>query len=182
MKRSHSKDISEKIPVKQKTVVTDVTNEKQQKKASKRVKNSNFVFTINTNIRMDRDDDDLPLFCKKLKRSCDKMFNSLEDIVLFLEPEHSWSLKHVKKAECQAFIERGEQYDQVHAHCIIAIQHYSKIRLNRILMKELMCQELGVKNIYLSRIQVLRNSSTADLENFVEYAKKNYRKYKKIVE
>lgn len=101
------------------------------------------------------------------------MFDHIGDYITFLEPGHKWTKEYIKKSECESNIERGEKTDTIHAHIFVGISHYSKIQLDRKKIKEKICDDLGLKNIYISKIIVLRHNTNADRENFLEYARKN---------
>jgi hypothetical protein len=153
-----------KPKVKKRVRITDVRNPIQNKKA-KRPKNSNFVFTINTNVRIGPYEEGLEDFCRKLRDCMYDMFEHLDNYVDFLEPEHSWIKEHVKKAECESEVERGEKLDQIHCHVFIGVAHYSKIRLNRQAIRNKVCQDMALNNVYISKILVLQKSTNSDLEN-----------------
>jgi hypothetical protein len=90
-----------------------------------------------------------------------------------LEPEHEWDTDRIKKGECECEVERGEKYDQIHAHVFIGISHYSKLQLNRKEIYDKICEYMELPSIYISRIQILRHSAETDRERWLAYAHKN---------
>lgn len=172
---SFSESEDEPIEVKKKIKLTNIKSEKQEKKAKKRVKNSNFVFTVNLNVRIGPYEQKLEGFCKKYEKCWDDIYSNLGEYIEFQQEGAEWTPEYVRKAQTQCFIERGEKYDQIHSHNFVGISHYSKIHLDRQKIKEKICGDMGLKNIYISQIKVLRKSTEADLENWIEYAQKNYK-------
>jgi hypothetical protein len=162
------------IKVVKKVKTTGVKNSKQQKKAKgPRIRNSNLVWTFNTNQRIGPYEERLEPYCEKFNECMNELYNNIQEYVIFLEPGHEWSRKYIKRVECKTYIERGEKFDQIHGHNFVGIAHYSKIHLDRAAMKEFVCKYMGLENIYMSRIKVFRNSTSADLENWLAYARKN---------
>lgn len=171
-------DSESEIEVVKTSRISDVTN-KEQKKKGKRIKNSNFVFTINTNRQLGADDEELLPFCRKLKDVIDKnIFDKIEEHIVFLEPGHSWEKRYVKKAECDSNVERGDKFDQVHAHLFVGVSHYSKIRLNTSSIRQVLMKKLDLSGVYISKPKVLRGSTAGDLQRWLEYSRKNLKEKK----
>ncbi len=115
-------------------------------------------------------------FCDDLRQSMEDIFSNLHDYVKILNPEDEWSRSFIKKTECDSVVERGEKYDQIHCHCFIGISHYTKLQLDRKEIHDKICEDLGLKSVYLSKITVLRRSTNQDLENWISYTEKNLNK------
>jgi hypothetical protein len=135
---------SDSPPVKIRSKVSNV-RAKQKKKPERRIKHSNFIFTINTNQRIGPYDERLEEFCDSLKDCMSDIFSNLHDYVKILEPDHEWSREYIKKAECDSVVERGEKFDQIHCHCFIGISHYSKLQLDRKEIHDRICSDLDLK-------------------------------------
>jgi hypothetical protein len=96
MSKRKKDDIPEDVPISHKTIVTNV-KAKQHKKPKKIIKNSNFVFTINTNQRIGPYEERLEEFCTHLRNCIDDIFENIHDYIIILEPSHEWSLDFIKK-------------------------------------------------------------------------------------
>jgi hypothetical protein len=161
------------VPVNIKSEVSDVTNPIQRKKAPKRISHSNFIFTVNTNQRYGPYEEGLEEFSEQLRACMEDIFCNLHDYVIILEPDHKWSTKYIKKGDCDSVVERSENNDTVHAHVFVGLSHYTKVKLNIQALRNKICEDMNLKDIYMSRIKALRKTADSDLERWKEYSHKN---------
>ena len=168
----------EPVPIHSRVEVTNVHKEKQEKKSQekRRLVNSNFVFTINTNRRIGPYEEGLDEFCQQFQGCIDDIFQHVGNFLVILPEGHTFSRQYFKSVNPECYIERAESNDSIHGHLFIGIQHYSKIRLNRDKLRDKICHDLDLKGIYISKIGVLRNTFSTDLENWLDYCKKNMKK------
>lgn len=104
-------------------------NVSKKQKQKTRLRHSNWVITVNTNLAFpDRDDNGMQVVIKrlkhKLKELCD--LEKLGSMIAFADPTHSWKenyIKHIDKL--LPAIEVGRKQHQVHAHFQIFQYRYS---------------------------------------------------------
>jgi uncharacterized protein YecE (DUF72 family) len=171
------------VPVKYRTSVTNVSG-KQRKKPVKRVKHSNFAITVNTNQQIGPYEERLEPFCEQLEEcfkvsvshyptySRKDIFENLHDYVCVLDPEHEWERERVKRTDCETEVERGGKMNQIHAHALICVTHYTKVQLNIKELRAKICKDMGLKNVYI-QIKILRGSPGSDRQRWQDYIRKN---------
>src|ERR1700761_550782 len=135
-------------------IVTEVSNKEQEhhaKKPRKQLKHSIMHVMVNTNKQYNPESHQLIEECQKLESAANHFTveANLIPYIVFSNPEHSYD-SHVKEAQVFGGVERGELHDQVHLHLMVAIHHYSNIKLDIKKMKQHFLEsqpELG--NIYI---------------------------------
>lgn len=131
-----------------------------------RVRHSNFLVTINTNVRPTADDiDDL---ASSLDGAIQEFLtpDGLRQTINVLEPNVRLNRASVRDVEAEYAIEVGEKAKggRVHAHCIIKVSHTTKIRMDGKKITELITSQMdssAVKNVYVN-IKLLNTGAYAE--------------------
>lgn len=155
-----------------KTFVSDLSNRQKRKKDSpprkkRQTKNSNIALMINTNIPIGEFDEDLYPFANRLNQSIKEIGNNIEDYIMILEPDHD--LSYIKSVQFLSSVERAPTTDKIHAHILVCIKHYTRVRLNTFAMREKIMNDLELKGLYISHPVVMRNSAERDIARWRNY-------------
>lgn len=103
---------------------------KIEKPGSRRVRTSNFLITMNTNIRFDPEE--AHTYAPKLYELADGLFGSDENIrryVKFLDGG-DWSMIESMELTSKVEIGRNSRGSRLHLHVGLKIRHHSKIHLD----------------------------------------------------
>jgi tRNA nucleotidyltransferase (CCA-adding enzyme) len=139
-------------------VQTDIKIHEAVKDAPKDVKKrklrrTNLFFTINTNKSYndmdERRDDAQKEFVKALEKWLDRKI--IGEYIIFTDKfkHHSYTSEYFKQVKIDIVPEFGPERGFLHIHGVIAIAHRSSIRFNFQLLKERLCKELNLPNIYM---------------------------------
>ena len=143
------------VPIVSDSKVTNVRGQ-QNKKATKRIKNSNFVLLINPNRKIGPYEEELEPFCQTLKDSVEEIIQNIGDYLLIEEDGHEFTPEWFKKVEAISRVERGEEQDRVHCHALVCVSHYSKIKLDLGKIRERIIEDCNVSNPFI-RVRVMRS-------------------------
>lgn len=158
---------SEAIPVEYSSTITnsDVTDVKKKRKV---LRHSNYFITINTNKGFILQSDAEPL-TRELKTVIDRMMVNVLDYISCEELDASGQPLQlddtlIKGIKIQAVAEIGEKSYQPHAHIMIAISHYTKVKVDYAKLKNDVKEGLGIQeDIYFnSKLYRDANAEIAD--------------------
>ena len=139
---------------------------------NKKVKNekiisSNFLLTINTNMRYQDDDEDLENDIEVFDTTIKEVLNNISDYVN-LPQGIPFDEEHIKNVDIDYTIEKGTKHNQLHIHIMLKFRHKTNIQLNYQKIKTKITKDLGLKNIYLNN-RLIKNSGS---ENILDYLNK----------
>lgn len=90
---------------------------------------------------------------EKLSKALTKLFSHkyLAKIITFLKEGDSYNSDTIESVDGTFAVEVGHdpRGSRVHAHALLKIAHYSKIRLNYAMIRRLLCKWLGLTTIHL---------------------------------
>jgi hypothetical protein len=139
---------------------------KNTEKAPK-IKRSAFFLTISTNQRYAVDDPNIENDEEVFEDSIKGVLENLGKYVRFRADGHSWTSGKIQSVEVDYTVERGKT-NQIHTHILIKIKHDSNIQLNYGAIKEKICGDLGLDNVYMNNKLLGQNAWGADfLESYV---------------
>jgi hypothetical protein len=133
---------------------------KNTEKAPK-VKRSAFFLTISTNQRYAQDDPNIENDEEVFEESIRTILEDLGKYVRFRADGHSWTSGKIHSVEVDYTVERGKT-NQIHTHILIKIKHDSNIQLNYGAIKEKICDDLGLGNVYMQNKLLGQNAWGAD--------------------
>lgn len=166
---------SNNVPVQSQGVqVTNVHQQEQNKHGSSaKLRHSTFHLIANTNQRHIPHSIALTDECNRLQFATSGIIDgdNCKNFVKFLKPGHSWTKQFIKGAITKGAIERGEKYDQVHAHMLISIAHYSSVHLDLDKIKQHFLQATGLPSMYF-KLQVHKRAKSPE-QILEEYLDKN---------
>ena len=119
------------------------------KKVEKNIKpkQSNFLLTLNTNQQFKENDphlkDDIEIF----DNSINQLLNNIDQYIKLPEND-KWDDQTIKSCDIDYTIERGTKKGQLHIHIMFKIKHFTRIQLNYEKIKQKICNDLGLNNIY----------------------------------
>ena len=137
------------------------------KKVEKNIKpkQSNFLLTINTNMQYKEDDkhlkDDIEIF----DHTINQVLNNVDEYINLPEND-KWDDNTIKNVDIDYTIERGLKKGQLHIHIMFKIKHFTKIQLNYNKIKEKICNDLGLKNVYMYN-RLLRPNDSDNVEDYI---------------
>jgi hypothetical protein len=138
-----------------------------KKTKNEKLKQTNYLLTINTNCQYkDGDkhlDDDIEIF----NESINDLLNHIDSYVRLPETD-KWNDDFIKNCDIDYTIERGTIKNQLHIHIMIKIRHNTKIQLDYEKIKNKICSDLGLKNVYMYN-RLLKPSQS---ENIIDYINK----------
>jgi hypothetical protein len=120
------------------------------KKVEKNIKpkQSNFLLTLNTNMQYKEDDPHLNDDIEVFDGSINKLLNNIDEYIKLPDAD-VWDDKLIKDCNIDYTIERGLKKGQLHIHIMFKIKHFTKVQLNYDKIKKQICDDLGLKNIYV---------------------------------
>ena len=128
-------------------------------------KQTNFLLTINSNQQYKDDDkhlkDDIEIF----DGSINQLLNNIDEYIKLPEND-SWNDKLIKSCDIDYTIERGTKKGQLHIHIMFKIRHFTKIQLNYEKIKNKICKDLGLENIYVYN-RLLRPNESDNVEDYI---------------
>ena len=128
-------------------------------------KQTNFLLTINSNQQYKDDDkhlkDDIEIF----DHSINQFLNNIDEYIKLPEND-SWNDKLIKSCDIDYTIERGTKKGQLHIHIMFKIRHFTKIQLNYEKIKNKICKDLGLENIYVYN-RLLRPNESENVEDYI---------------
>jgi light-regulated signal transduction histidine kinase (bacteriophytochrome) len=128
-------------------------------------KQSNFLLTINTNMQYKEDDkhlkDDIEIF----DHTINQVLNNVDEYINLPEND-KWDDNTIKNVDIDYTIERGLKKGQLHIHIMFKIKHFTKIQLNYNKIKEKICNDLGLKNVYMYN-RLLRPNDSDNVEDYI---------------
>ena len=128
-------------------------------------KQTNFLLTINSNQQYKDDDkhlkDDIEIF----DHSINQFLNNIDEYIK-LPDNDSWNDKLIKSCDIDYTIERGTKKGQLHIHIMFKIRHFTKIQLNYEKIKNKICKDLGLENIYVYN-RFLRPNESDNVEDYI---------------
>ena len=137
------------------------------KKVEKNIKpkQSNFLLTINTHMQYKEDDkhlkDDIEIF----DHTINQLLNNVDEYINLPE-NHKWDDDTIKNVDIDYTIERGLKKGQLHIHIMFKIKHFTKIQLNYNKIKEKICNDLGLKNVYMYN-RLLRPNDSDNVQDYL---------------
>ena len=128
-------------------------------------KSSSFLLTINTNQQFKEDDphlkDDIDIF----DHTINQILNNVDEYINLPEND-KWNDDFIKNVDIDYTIERGLKKGQLHIHIMFKIKHFTKIQLNYNKIKEKICNDLGLKNVYMYN-RLLRPNDSDNVEDYL---------------
>jgi len=128
-------------------------------------KQSNFLLTINTNMQYKEDDkhlkDDIEIF----DHTINQVLNNVDEYINLPEND-KWDDNTIKNVDIDYTIERGLKKGQLHIHIMFKIKHFTKIQLNYNKIKEKICNDLGLKNVYMYN-RLLRPNDSDNVQDYL---------------
>lgn len=121
---------------------------KNTEKAPK-VKRSAFFLTISTNQRYAENDPNIENDEEVFEDSIKSVLEDLGKYIRFRADGHTWESGKIHSVEVDYTVERGRT-NQIHAHILIKIKHDSNIQLKYGDIKEKICNDLGLDNLYVN--------------------------------
>lgn len=144
----------------------------------KKTKTSSFLITINTNKRYpigpQGQSHTLQLAAEKLRRVTQEFTELIEErgnFIRFMDPEASFTSDWIKGVETEGAIERGAQFDQLHAHVGLTIKHYTRIQLDYKKIREFFIIRLNMANVYVNVQLIPAGQNPRDI--LKKYLRKN---------
>ena len=154
--------MSNKPEIKIKGKVQDMTKKEKNVKP----KQTNFLWTINTNQQYKEDDKDLQNDIEVFDTTIKEMLNSIDQYINLPETD-KWDDKFIKDFDIDYVLERGQKKGQLHIHILFKIKHFTKIQLNYDKIKEKIKLDLGLSNVYMQNklLRMSNNDSIVDYLN-----------------
>jgi hypothetical protein len=153
---------------KPKVKVTGSVADFKQKQQGAKLRHSNYFLTINTNQRFKDDDPNLENDTTFYNGVIETLLNNIDQYVKLREGD-TWD-DNVKDVNVEYVIEKGNEKNCLHCHIFLKFTHTTDVKLNYAAIKQKICQELGLKNIYMyNRISRGANENIVDYMN--KYAK-----------
>jgi light-regulated signal transduction histidine kinase (bacteriophytochrome) len=137
----------------------------KKKEKNEKPKQTNYLLTINLNQSYKEDDEHLKNDIEVFDHSIQSVLNNIQDYLNLPDPS-DWSDDKIKDAKIDYTIERGNKKGHLHIHILLKFQHFTKIQLNYQKIKEKLCQELGLKNIYMYN-RLLKPSSDVNIMEYI---------------
>lgn len=147
-----------------------ITGKKQnliKKEKNEKPKQTNMLLTINLNQSYKNEDEHLKDDIEIFENSIQSVLNNIQEYINLPDPK-DWTDEKIKDVNIDYTIERGLQRGHLHIHLLLKFQHFTKIQLNYNKIKEKLCNDLGLKNIYLYNKLLKPDSNT----NIIEYLNK----------
>ena len=132
---------------------------------------SNFLLTINTNMRYANDDPHLNNDIEVFDATIQDILNNIGSYINLPE-EHTFDDTFIKDVSIDYVIERGGINNQLHIHIMFKFTHFSKIQLNYTKIKAKITGDLGLKNVYMLN-KLIKNTGT---DNILDYLDKFVKK------
>ena len=151
------------IPIKVKGNIQDL----KKKEKNEKLLSSNFLLTINTNMRYKEDDQHLENDIEVFDKTVQEILNNIGSYVN-LPAEHKFDEDHIKNVDIDYTIEKGTKNNQLHIHIMLKFRHKTKIQLNYEKIKQKITKDLGLDNVYMYN-RLIRNSGS---ENILDYINK----------
>jgi len=128
-------------------------------------KSSAFLLTLNTNQQFKEDDphlkDDINIF----DHTINQLLNNIDEYVKLPEGD-KWDDQTIKNVDIDYTIERGLKKGQLHIHIMFKLKHFTKIQLNYDKIKKKICDDLGLKNVYMYN-RLLRPNDSDNVEDYI---------------
>ena len=137
------------------------------KKVEKNIKpkQSNFLLTLNTNQQFKENDphlkDDIEIF----DNSINQLLNNVDEYIN-LPSTDQWNDTTIKSCDIDYTIERGTKKGQLHIHIMFKIKHFTRIQLNYEKIKQKICNDLGLNNIYCYN-RLLRPNDSDNVQDYL---------------
>lgn len=120
------------------------------KEKKEKVNRTAFLFTVSTNQRYPESDpnidNDMEFFEDVIADIC----NNLSKYIIMKEEDKPWNTQNIKDADVTYNVELGPKTRQLHAHILIKMKHNTKLHLNYTAIREKLCEELGLNNVFAS--------------------------------
>ncbi len=137
------------------------------KKIEKNIKpkQSNFLLTLNTNMQYKEDDPHLNDDIEVFDGSINKLLNNIDEYIKLPDGD-VWDDKLIKDCNIDYTIERGLKKGQLHIHIMFKIKHFTKVQLNYDKIKKQICDDLGLKNIYVYN-RLLKPNDSDNVQDYL---------------
>lgn len=116
------------------------------------VKRSAFFLTISTNQRYAEDDPNIENDEEVFEDSIKGVLNDLAKYgkyIRFRQEGHTWTSGKIHTVDIDYTVERGKT-NQIHSHILLKFKHNSNIQLNYGAIKDKICDDLGLDNVYIN--------------------------------
>jgi hypothetical protein len=153
--------------IKIKGKIQDMTKKEKNVKPN----HSNFLLTINTNMRYTDEDPHLNNDIEVFDTTIQEILNDIGSYINLSEG-HTFNDTYVKNVDVDYVIERGGINNQLHIHIMFKFTHFSRIQLNYTKIKAKITGDLGLKNVYMYNKLVRNNGS----DNILDYLDKLVKK------
>lgn len=141
------------------------TNEKVVKQ-----KQSNWFLTINTNQQYKNDDGSIDNDTEMFEGVISDILNHINEYVNLPEGD-VWDDNTIKDVDLQYVIERGTKKFCLHSHISLRFKHNTRMQLNIAKMRDRICKELGLTNVYMKNILTKTDSSSNILSYMDKFVK-----------
>lgn len=154
-------------------VKTDVNDNKRKPKRKKKIE-SNFLITVNTNRRYPANSEELKKAKKKLMKIAHEYTELFENgRFVTITGVGEWNSDYIKKVKTKGAVERGEKFDQLHAHIHIQIKHFTNVRINIPKSKEFFVDKTGLDNLHFHVRYYKKEADVSEvLKNYLEKNRK----------
>ena len=105
--------------------------------------------------------DDIELF----DGSINKLLNNIDEYIKLPDGD-VWDDKLIKDCDIDYTIERGLKKGQLHIHIMFKIKHFTKVQLNYDKIKKQICDDLGLKNIYVYN-RLLKPNDSDNVQDYL---------------
>lgn len=140
----------------------------QIKEKAEKLNRSAFLYTINTNQRYKEGDPAIENDEICLEDSIKDVLQHLPQYISIKESGKAWDKNSIKDVDIDYTIERGSTYGALHAHILIKIKHTTKVHLAYGKIKEKVCADLGLENVYTDNRVLGASAWSGDfLESYV---------------
>ena len=137
----------------------------QKKEKNKPLMKTNFLLTINTNQQYKENDkhlnDDISIF----ETTINDILNHIDEYINLPQGD-KWDDETIKDVDIDYTIERGLKKGQLHIHIMFKIKHFTKVQLNYDKIKKQICDDLGLKNIYVYN-RLLKPNDSDNVQDYL---------------
>lgn len=140
----------------------------KQSKNEVKKKTSNFFLTINTNQSYKDGDSNIEADTEYFDGTISNMLNHINEYINL--PDGDTFENDVINADVDYMIELGTKQRALHAHIFLKFVHNSNLKLDFKKMKQYVCQELGLPNLFFSN-RVVRGGNQSVLDYLNKYSK-----------
>ena len=111
-------------------------------------KQTNFLLTINTNQQYKEDDKNLDNDIEIFDHTINNLLSNINDYIKLPEND-KWDNNKIKDVNIDYTVEKGLKKNEIHVHIMLKIKHFTKIQLDYDKIKNKICHELGLNNVYM---------------------------------